>query len=86
MFSGFQNGAMNTRSEINIEAFLRNIPNQITEARRQLFCDNINVVEFIQRRLEDNLFVVNILLQRAIERNDDRQIQNDLGILVSELQ
>jgi hypothetical protein len=78
MFSGFQNGAMNTSPEINIEAFLRNIPNQITEARRRLFCDNINVVEFIQRRLEDNLFVVNILLQRAIERIDDRQIQNSL--------
>ena len=30
--------------------------------------------------------MVNILLQRAIERIDDRQIQNDLGILVPELQ
>jgi hypothetical protein len=39
----FQNGAMNASPEINIKAFLRNIPNQITEARRQLFCDNINV-------------------------------------------
>jgi hypothetical protein len=55
---------------MNIEDFLRNIPNQITEARRQLFCDSINVVEFIQRRLEDSLYVVNILLQRAIERID----------------
>ncbi len=82
----FQNGAMNASPEINIEAFLRNIPNQIAEARRQSFCDNINVVEFIQRRLEDSLYVVNILLQRAIERIDDGQIQTDLGILVSELQ
>jgi hypothetical protein len=53
---GFQNGSMNASPEINIEAFLRNIPNRITEARRQSFCDNINVVGFIQRRLEDNLF------------------------------
>jgi hypothetical protein len=68
---------------MNIEDFLRNIPNQITEARRQLFCDNINVVEFIQRRLEDSLYVVNT---RAIERIDGGQIQTDLGILVSELQ
>ena len=72
--------------QMNIEDFLRNIPNQITEARRQLFCDNINVVEFIQRRLEDSFYVVNILLQRAIERIDGGQIQTDLGILVSELQ
>jgi hypothetical protein len=35
------------RPEINISAFLRNIPNQLTETRRQLFCDNINAVEFI---------------------------------------
>ena len=44
-------------------------------------------LSLFQRRQKDNLFVVNILLQRAnIERIDDRQIQNDLGILVSELQ
>ena len=85
----YKNGAMNASDpnpENNIEAFLRNIPSQIAEARRQLFCNNINVIEFIQRRLEDNLFVVNILHQRALERIDDRQIQTDLGILVSELQ
>ena len=70
---------------INIETFLRNIPGQISEARRQFFCNNINVIEFMQRRLEDSLFVLNILCQRSVERCD-RQLENDLGSLVSELQ
>ena len=62
----------------NIETFLRNIPTQIDEARRQLFCDNINTIEFI-----------NILHQRSIDRQGDhadQQLQNDLGFLVGELQ
>ena len=56
--------------EIGIERFLRNIPGQITYARQQLFSTNINITEFIQRRLEDSLFMLNILFRRSLELGD----------------
>ena len=72
----------------NIEVFLRNIPGQLREAQRQLFCDNINVIEFVQRRLEDSLFVVNILYQRSTEDHIDGsdELQHNLRLLKDELQ
>jgi len=69
----------------DIENVLRNIPDQILEAHRQMFCNNINVVEFIERRLEDSLFVLNILHRRSVA-NCDADLQNDLKTLMSELQ
>ena len=51
-----------------------------------MFCENINIIECIQRRLEDSLLVVNILLQRCQVRRCDRRLQTDIGTLVSELQ
>ena len=65
----------------NIETFLRNIPSQMAEARRQMFCNNVNVIEFIQRRLEDSVLLLNILYQRCV----DDQLKNDLNTLITEL-
>ena len=45
-------------------------------------CNNINVIEFIQRRLEDSKLVLNILYQRCV----DAQLQNDVGTLMTEVQ
>ena len=45
----------------NIEVFLRSISGEIIEARCQLFCDHMKVIEFVQQRLADSLFVWNIL-------------------------
>jgi hypothetical protein len=37
-------------AEKNINTFLEYIPSLISEANRLMFCDNINVIEFKQRR------------------------------------
>ena len=49
----------------NVEDFLRNVPTQLEEADRNLHSDNINVLEFIQRRLEDSISVLNVLVLRC---------------------
>jgi hypothetical protein len=38
-------------AEKNINTFLEYIPSLISEAKRLMFCDNINVIEFMQRRI-----------------------------------
>ena len=72
----------------NIQTFLENIPNTVAEARCQLYSDNFSVIEFNLRRLEDSVYVINILYQCSIERNDcaNRQLQDNLAQLLFELQ
>ena len=72
----------------NIQTFLENIPNIISEARRQLYSDNISVIEFNIRRFEDSLYVINILYQRSVARNEigDQQLQGNLAQLLFEVQ
>ena len=72
----------------NIQTFLENIPNIISEARRQLYSDNISVIEFNIRRLEDSLYVINILYQHSVARNEigDQQLQGNLAQLLFEVQ
>ena len=77
---------MADESQANLAVFLLNIPSLISEARRQLFCENINVIEFIQRQVENSLQVLSMLLNRSQERGCDNQLQNNIGTLFSELQ
>ncbi len=70
----------------NINAFFGNIPSLISEAHRQIFCDNINVIEFMQRRIESSLQVLNILYDRCQSELYDRRLEENIGILVSKLQ
>ena len=79
---------MAEQPETNITAFLQNIPSLIGEARRHLFCENINVIEFIQRRIENSLQVVSILLNRSQRGrpNVDCQLQNNIRTLFLTLQ
>lgn len=76
-----RNEANMADAEDNIDTFLRNIPSQIAEARCQMFCNNVNIIEFIQRRLEDSVLLLNILYQRCV----DDQLKNDLNTLITEL-
>jgi hypothetical protein len=69
----------------NVEAFLRYIPTQLDEARRNLHSDNTNVLEFIQRRLEDSLHVLNVLVRRCTYLQID-ECDNLLRHLISEVQ
>ena len=73
-------------AQTNIVVFLQNIPSPISEACRQLFCENINVIEFIQRRIEYSLQVLSILLNRSQEHGCGNQLQNNISTLFSELQ
>ena len=72
--------------ENNINAFFGNIPSLISEAHRQIFCDNINIIEFMQRRIESSLQVLNILYDRCQSELYDRRLEENIGILVSKLQ
>ena len=47
-----------------------------------MFCDNINVIEYMQRRIESNFQVLNILYDRCQGGLYDREQQNNIGILV----
>ncbi|CAB4022102.1 Hypothetical predicted protein, partial [Paramuricea clavata] len=69
----------------NVEAFLRYIPTQLDEAQRNLHSDNTNVLEFIQRRLEDSLHVLNVLVRRCTYLQID-ECDNLLRHLISEVQ
>jgi flagellar biosynthesis/type III secretory pathway chaperone len=73
---------MANEPENNINTFLENISSLITEACRRMFCDNINVIEYMQRRIESNFQVLNILYDRCQGGLYDRQQQNNIGILV----
>ena len=69
----------------NVEEFLRNIPTQLAEARRNFYSDNTNVLEFTQRRLEDIMSVLNVLVRRC----SDLQIHecmDPLRHLITEVQ
>ena len=61
----------------NVEDFLRNIPTQLDEARRNIYSDNTNVLEFTQRRLEDSISVLNVLVRRCY----DLQIHECIDLL-----
>ena len=71
--------------ERNLENFLRNIPSQLDEARRNLHSDNTNVLEFIQGRLEDSIHVLNVLVWRS-SCLQIGECENLLRCLFSELQ
>ena len=49
---------MADEAQTNVLVFLQNVPSLISEACRQLFCENINAIEFIQRRIENSLQVL----------------------------
>ena len=68
-----------------MEAFLRYIPTQLDEARRNLHSDNTNVLEFIQQCLEDSLHVLNVLVRRCTYLQID-ECDNLLRHLISEVQ
>ena len=73
--------------ENSINTFLENILSLISEAHRQMFCDNIHVIELMHRQLENSLRVLNILHDRS--RSGylyDRQLEENFGVLVLELQ
>ena len=50
-----------------------------------MFCDNIDVIEFMQRRIESDLQIW-IYCMIDVKVDYDRQRQENIGILVTKLQ
>ena len=68
-------------ADLTLEDFFINLPGKISQARRQLFTYNDNLLEFWTRRLEDYLNVLNVFYQRLrqnvnIQEGDDIFLQN----------
>ena len=71
---------MANEPENNINTFLENIPGLIAEAHRQMFSDNINVIECIQRRVESSLRFLDNRCQNGLY---DRLLEENIGTLVT---
>lgn len=52
---------MATSHEFSIESFFEQFSTLIADGERQLHTDNLNISEFICRRLEDAIHVINVL-------------------------
>ena len=63
-------------AELNFEDFLNSLPGLITQAKRNLFTYNENLLEYWTRRLEDCLNVLNVAFQR-ISNNRGLQEERD---------
>ena len=72
--------------ESNINIFFENIPGLILEAQRQIFSDNINIIEVMQRRIESSLQVLAILHDRCQRSSYNRGLEENIGILMLKLQ
>ena len=72
--------------EVDVEQFLSDLPNQIQQARRQLFSGNLNSLEFWQRRIEDFLNVLNVLYRRFEEIEADGALAVNCNQLIAEIQ
>ena len=70
----------------NLEDFLRNVPTQLEEASRNLHSDNANALEFIQRRLEDSILVLNVLVLRCADFQNMDECMTLLRRLISDVQ
>ena len=69
-------------SENNINIFFENISGLILEAQRQIFSDNINVIEVMQRCIESSLQVLAILHDRCQRSSYNRGLEENIGILL----
>ena len=79
------NCRINMAEEWNLENIIRSIPSHLDEAHRNLHSDNTNVLEFVRRRLEDSIHVLNVLVYRSSSLHIN-ECENLLRYLLSELQ
>ena len=72
--------------EVDVEQFLSDLPNQIEQARRQLFSGNLNALEFWQRKIEDFLNVLNVLCRQFEGIDADGALAANCNQLIAEIQ
>ena len=51
--------------EVDFQQFLVDLPGQLSQARRQAFSSNLNMLEFWDRRLQDFSHVVSVFIRRC---------------------
>ncbi len=73
------------RTNLDIITFLTDLPSQISLARRQLFNDNLNVLEHWCMRLEDLINILDVLQRRFTESGAPGPIITDINLLLGEI-
>lgn len=53
----------------DLEAFLYSLPSLVRQAERNIHTDNLNTLEFMERRLDDSAFAVAIIVHNCLEYN-----------------
>ena len=66
-----------------LEQFLKGLPSLISQARRQLHSDNINILEHFGRRLQDAFDVLNIFKSRCEDVLASRELINIISDVIS---
>lgn len=61
-----------------VDSFLRELPRFLEQVERQLHCENINVLEHIRRRLDDNNFVLSAIIHHCIEQETCNEVVRSL--------
>ena len=49
-----------------LDSFLRELPSLVEQTNRHLHCENVNIVENMRRRLDDNYVAVRTILQHCM--------------------
>lgn len=64
-----------------VDSFLRELPSLVKQANRHLHCENVNILENMRRRLDDNYVAVRTILQHCMGQEDC----DDLNPLLREI-
>ena len=76
---------MSMSYEVDVHQFLSDLPGQITQAKRQLFSDNLNALEFWSERLRDFVNVLFVLYRRFSEVHANVALLENLCVLSNEI-
>ena len=64
----------------NLEAFLYSSPSLVRQQGQNIHTDNLNTLEFMERRLDDSTFAVGIIVHNCLEYKG-----NDYDLLAQQL-
>ena len=68
--------------EVDFQQFLVDLPGQLSQARRQAFSSNLNMLEFWNRRLQDFSHVISVFIRRC---EGARETPENLCVYLREL-
>ena len=68
-------------AEDSVESFLQQLPHLIQQAERHVHNDNLNIIEYLRRRLNDSSTALRIIVMHCIEQD----ICNEVVIMLREV-